>query len=70
MTDPALTVNRTSADLATEMMALFGSDAGGEAGRRASRSRSSGNLVGYCAWRQAQRLILVLDVDSATGTLQ
>jgi hypothetical protein len=69
MTESAFTVNRTSADLATEMMALFGSEASGEAARRASHSRNSGNVVGYCAWRQAQRLIIVLGTDVPEGTV-
>jgi hypothetical protein len=69
MTDTALTVNRASANLATEMMALFGDNASGEAGRRARHSRDLGNVVGYCAWRQAQRLILVLERDLAETTL-
>ena len=69
MTESALTVNRTSADLATEMMALFGSGAGEEAARRANHSRNSGNVVGYCAWRQAERLIIVLAADVSRGTV-
>ncbi len=65
----AFSVTRTSADLATEMMALFGRDAGGEAARRASQSRNRGNIIGYCAWRQAQRLIMVLDSQATRGTV-
>ena len=69
MLELAHSVNRTSADLATEMMALFGANASDEAARRASHSRNAGNVIGYCAWRQAQRLILLLEAPAPLGTL-
>ncbi len=57
MTTGPLAVHRTSAELAIEMIALFGADARSEASLRARRSRNAGNVSHYCHWRQAVRLI-------------
>lgn len=54
-------VDRAGADLAAEFMALFGPQASSEAAGRARRSRDCGNLVGYCRWRQVERLIDALE---------
>lgn len=54
-------VDRAGADLAAEFMALFGKDASTEAAGRARRSRDRGNVVGYCRWRQVERLIAALE---------
>jgi hypothetical protein len=42
-------------------MALFGKDASSEAAGRARRSRDHGNVIGYCRWRQVERLISALE---------
>lgn len=60
-------VDRAGAELAAEFMALFGKDASGEAAGRARRSRDRGNVVGYCRWRQVERLIAALE-DGAGAT--
>ncbi len=60
-------VDRAGADLAAEFMALFGKDATSEAAGRARRSRDRGNVVGYCRWRQVERLIAALE-DGADAT--
>lgn len=54
-------VDRAGADLAAEFMALFGKEASTEAAGRARRSRDRGNVVGYCRWRQVERLIAALE---------
>lgn len=54
-------VDRAGADLAAEFMAMFGKDASTEAAGRARRSRDRGNVVGYCRWRQVERLIAALE---------
>lgn len=59
-------VDRAGADLATEFMALFGKDASNEAAGRARRSRDRGNVVGYCRWRQVERLIAALEDGAGT----
>jgi hypothetical protein len=65
----ALVVNRETAGLATEMIAIFGEQAGAEAAARADRSRDLGNAVSYCNWRQAERLIVLLSTNRAQDTL-
>ena len=54
-------VDRAGADLAAEFMALFGKEASSEAAGRARRSRDRGNVIGYCRWRQVERLISALE---------
>ncbi len=66
----ALTVNRTTAGLATEMIAIFGDLAGAEAAKRAERFRDSGNAINFCHWRQAERLIVLLSTEVVQGTVQ
>ncbi len=66
----ALAVNRETAALATEMMALFGDTAAHEAASRADRYRDAGNAINFCHWRQAERLILLLSTERVQGTLQ
>lgn len=61
-------VDRVTAELAAEMIALFGTSAGTEARARAFRSRDLGNAINYCRWRQAERFIKFLSVEGA-GTL-
>ncbi|MEA3016569.1 MAG: hypothetical protein QOI38_1291 [Sphingomonadales bacterium] len=42
---------------ADELISNYGDHAGLEAARRASESRSLGNVVHYCRWRQIERMI-------------
>jgi hypothetical protein len=60
--------DRASADLTTELMAIFGDDAGQQAAVRADRSRDRGNMVGFCRWRQVERMILFMENGSAIST--
>ncbi len=61
--------DRVNADLATEYMAVFGPDAGREAAARAKRSRNNGNVLGFCRWREIERLIRFLDEGREDSTI-
>ncbi|MES2444998.1 MAG: hypothetical protein V4574_19405 [Pseudomonadota bacterium] len=54
---------------AAELMTMFGDDAGFEAAARADRSRDLGNTRHFCRWRQIERLIVLLSVGRAVGTV-
>jgi len=60
---------RKSYDDATELMAIFGADAGYEAAARADRSLDLGNHIHFCHWRQIERLIILLADDPPIGTI-
>lgn len=55
---------------ATDLITMFGDEAGLEAASRADRSRDLGNYLHFCRWRQIERLIVLLSVDRAIGTIQ
>ena len=61
--------DRTSAAEADELIRRFGAFAASEAARRASRSRSLGNVVHYCRWRQIERMIGLLAGGRGEATL-
>ena len=54
---------------AAELIALFGDDAGFEAAARADRYRDLGNHINFCRWRQIERLIVLMSVQRAVGTV-
>ncbi|MDG2534303.1 hypothetical protein P6144_11635 [Sphingomonas sp. HITSZ_GF] len=54
---------------ANELIALFGELAGSEAAARADRSRDLGDHVHFCRWRQIERLIVLMSVGRAVGTV-
>lgn len=54
---------------ADRLIAEFGEGAGFEAAARADRSRDLGNHIHFCRWRQIERLILMLSIDEAVGTV-
>lgn len=54
---------------ANELIKLFGELAGSEAAARADRSRDLGNHVHFCRWRQIERLIVLMSVGRAVGTV-
>jgi len=54
---------------AAELIARFGDDAGIEAATRADRSRDVGNTLHFCRWRQIERLIVLMSVGRAVGTV-
>lgn len=64
---PLFVADRISLDHAAALMQDFGADAGDEAKARADRSRDVGNIVHFCRWRQVERLISALSIDTAVG---
>ena len=54
---------------AAELIAMFGDDAGFEAAARADRYRDLGNHIHFCRWRQIERLIVLMSVQRAVGTV-
>jgi hypothetical protein len=54
---------------AAELIRRFGERAGGEAAARADASRDLGNVVHFCRWRQIERLVMLLSVPKALGTV-
>lgn len=47
----------------------FGQAAGLAAADRAKASRNIGNHLHYCRWRQIERLIIMLSVETTLGTV-
>jgi hypothetical protein len=47
----------------------FGTAAGLEAADRAEHSRNVGNHLNFCRWRQIERLIIMLSVETTLGTI-
>jgi len=54
---------------ASDLIDRFGDDAGFEAAARAEVSRDSGNVVGFCHWRQIERVIATLSSEEIGGTV-
>jgi hypothetical protein len=54
---------------ATDLIAHYGELAQFEAAQRADRSRSLGNVIHFCRWRQVERTIAMLSDDEVTGTI-
>lgn len=54
---------------ADALIASFGDEAGLEAAARADRSRDLGNHLHFCRWRQIERLIVLMAVNRAVGTV-
>ena len=69
MHDHVYLPDRSAVADADELMRSFGDFAGGEAARRASQSRSVGNVVHYCRWRQIERMIARLAAGRGTASL-
>ncbi|WP_420607238.1 hypothetical protein [Novosphingopyxis sp.] len=47
----------------------FGPEAGLEAAERAESSRTIGNALQFCRWRQIERLIVLLSAARVQGTV-
>ena len=54
---------------AAELIRAFGEDAGSEAAARADRSRDLGNHIHFCRWRQIERLVVLMSIPRAIGTV-
>lgn len=61
--------DRSSVETAQDLIAAFGDEAGVEAAAQADKSRDLGNHVNFCRWRQIERLIVVMSVGRAVGTI-
>jgi hypothetical protein len=60
---------RPALDDAAELMDRFGDEAALEASVRAGRSRDNDNILGFCHWRQIERVIATLASEEVSGTL-
>lgn len=54
---------------AADLITRFGDYAASEAALRAARSRSLGNVIHFCHWRQIERTIEMLLGRDAAGTI-
>jgi hypothetical protein len=54
---------------ASNLIDRFGEDAVYEAAALAERSRSDGNVLRFCHWRQIERVIAVLNCEEILGTV-
>jgi hypothetical protein len=61
--------DREALAAATDLIAKFGAHAQLEAAARAHRSRSLGNVLHFCHWRQIERTIEMLSGEEVTGTV-
>ena len=61
--------DRAHVSEAADLIALFGDDAGLEAAARADKFRDLGNHINFCRWRQIERLIVLMSVNRAVGTV-
>ena len=61
--------DRRSVTDAEDLIARFGAAAEHEAASRASRSRTVGNHIHYCRWRQIERLIVLLVQAEPVGAI-
>lgn len=61
--------NRLALADASDLIEVYGDDAGFEAALRAERSRDSGNVARFCHWRQIERVIATLASDEVQGTI-
>jgi hypothetical protein len=69
MSEQFFIADRATLDGATDLIARFGDHATLEAAALADRSRDLGNLVHFCRWRQVERVILMLGMAEAAGTV-
>lgn len=61
--------SREALDDATRLIDLFGADAALEAAVLAEGARDRGNVLGFCHWRQIERVIVTLSVEEPVGTV-
>jgi hypothetical protein len=54
---------------ANELIARFGDYALSEAASRAHRSRTLGNVVHFCRWREVERMIALLREEAVVGAV-
>lgn len=66
---PLIMTERAAFDDAVDLVDRLGAHASDEAAARADRSRGTGNVIHFCRWRQVERLILLLALEEAVGTV-
>lgn len=54
---------------AQKLIVHFGAEAGLEAAERAETSRNLGNHLAFCRWRQIERLVILLSLETSIGTI-
>lgn len=54
---------------ASDLISQYGDLAAHEAANRADRSRSLGNVIHFCRWRQVERMIAMLRAEDVTGSV-
>jgi hypothetical protein len=54
---------------ASDLITRFGAFALSEAAERARRSRDLGNVIHFCRWRQAERMIALLEDRQVRGAV-
>ncbi len=64
-----LYVEQQDVVMAQDLISQFGKAAGIEAAERAETSRGVGNHLSFCRWRQIERLIIMLSLETALGTI-
>jgi len=62
-------IDSTHYSAAELLITNYGKEAGLEAANRADKSRSIGNHLHYCKWRQVERLCVLLSIDQSIGTV-
>ncbi|MEH6714660.1 hypothetical protein [Parasphingorhabdus flavimaris] len=62
-------IDSTHYNDAEALISNYGEEAGLEAANRADKSRSVGNHLHYCKWRQVERLCVLLSIDQSIGTV-
>lgn len=62
-------LERSDVVAAEELIATYGVEAGLQAAEQAERSRGMGNVSNFCRWRQIERLIVLLSIESSLGTV-
>jgi hypothetical protein len=61
--------DRAALSEATDLICHFGDHARMEAASRANHSRSLGNVIHFCRWRQIERAIEMLSDSDVTGSV-
>lgn len=66
---PLYLASRADVRDAVELVSRFGGGAAAEAALRADRSRTLGNALHFCRWRQIGRLIALMAAEGPVGTV-
>jgi hypothetical protein len=61
--------DRAAYEAATALIDSFGDYAAHEASARAEKSRSLGNIIHFCRWRQVERAIALLSCGRHGGSV-